>query len=237
MEAPGDFEPIHKESTAGIIARQLRTAIMYGSLPPGSQLGESELAARFRVSRGPLREAMQRLVQEGLLRSERNRGLFVIKLEPKDVQDIYAARAAVERAAVSLILRRNPEQAAARLDQAHRAIADAARRGDHHALSNADLRFHEAMVEESGSPRLVRMYGTLLVESRMCMTALERTYTKAEELVVEHGELVKALVAGDEQRLFELIDAHADDAVRRLTPPEDKTEAPAAVSRRSGRRT
>ena len=222
---PGGLEPVNRESTAGIIARQLRAAIMYGSLPPGSQLGEAELATRFRVSRGPLREAMQRLVQEGLLRSEHNRGLFVITLEPADVRDIYAARAAVERAAVSLILARDPERAAARLTEVHREIVQAARRGDHHALSDADLRFHEVMVAESGSPRLARMYGTLLVESRMCMTALERTYGRGDGVAVEHGEILKALVAGDERRLLRLIDAHAEDAVRRLVPPENRSPA------------
>jgi DNA-binding GntR family transcriptional regulator len=232
MAEPGGFEPINRESTAGIIARQLRTAIMYGSLPPGSQLGEAELAARFRVSRGPLREAMQRLVQEGLLISEHNRGLFVITLEPADIRDIYAARAAVERAAVSLILRRDPDQTAARLTEAHHAIVDAARRGDHRALSDADLRFHEVMVAEAGSPRLIRMYGTLLVESRMCMTALESTYGQGTGVAVEHGEIVKALVAGDERRLLELIDAHAEDAVRKLAPPEDPTVPDPAASPR-----
>jgi DNA-binding GntR family transcriptional regulator len=239
MEAPGDFKPIHKESTAGIIARQLRSAIMYGSLPPGSQLGESELAARFRVSRGPLREAMQRLVQEGLLRSERNRGLFVITLGPDDIRDIYAARVAVEHAAVSLILRRgNARRAAARLEEAHAEIAGAARRGDYHALSDADLRFHETMIVESGSPRLARMYGTLLVESRMCMTVLESTYRRPDDVVVEHGWLVKALSTGDEQRLYELIDAHAEDALRRLgVTGEAAPEPPGRPSRRSARRT
>ena len=237
MAEPGGFEPINRESTAGIIARQLRTAIMYGSLPPGSQLGEAELAARFRVSRGPLREAMQRLVQEGLLISEHNRGLFVITLEPADVRDIYAARAAVERAAVSLILRRDPDGTAARLTEAHHAIVDAAQRGDHRALSDADLRFHEVMVAEAGSPRLIRMYGTLLVESRMCMTALESTYGHGNGVAGEHGEIVKALVAGDERRLLKLIDAHAEDAVRKLAPREDRAVAVPAASPRSGRRT
>jgi DNA-binding GntR family transcriptional regulator len=237
MSEPAGFEPINRESTAGIIARQLRAAIMYGSLPPGSQLGESELAERFQVSRGPLREAMQRLVQEGLLRSERNRGLFVITLDPEDVRDVYMARAAVERAAVSLILKRDYGQVAARLDTAHRKIVQAARRRDYHALSDADLSFHAAMIAESGSPRLARMHGTLLVESRMCMTALERTYVQPDDVAVEHGEFVKALIAGDEQRLFELIDAHAEDAVRRLARGEDKADARPAASRRSARRT
>src|SRR3569833_3412713 len=93
-------KPNSRKTTTAKNARQQQDAIMTGALPPGTQLGETELASRFQVSRGPLREAMQHLVSEGLLRSERHRGLFVIDLEPGDVYDIYAARSAIERAAM-----------------------------------------------------------------------------------------------------------------------------------------
>jgi DNA-binding GntR family transcriptional regulator len=232
--------PLNPESTASIIARRLRTGIMYGSLPPGRQLNEVELAARFGVSRGPLREAMQRLVQEGLLRSERNRGLFVLTLTPDDVRDVYIARTAVERAAVSLILGRDPDQAAERLEQVHREMREAASRADYSAVSDADLRFHEALVAASGSPRLIRMHGTLLVESRMCMTALERTYRLLDEVVAEHGALLDGIRAGEEARLFRLIDTHMKDALQRLTEqPRGEPQAdggrPARRSRRAAR--
>jgi DNA-binding GntR family transcriptional regulator len=241
---PDALGPLNPESMASIIARRLRTAIMYGSLPPGRQLNEADLAARFGVSRGPLREAMQRLVQEGLLRSERNRGLFVVTLTPDDVRDIYAARAAVERAAASLILRRDPAQAAARLDKVHREMKKAALRTDYPAISDADLRFHETLVAASASPRLMRMHSTLLVESRMCMTALERTYRFPNEVAEEHGAVLDAVRAGNEARLFQLIDAHMQDALRRLAPPPQDVDEQAGgdalappVQRRSRRAT
>jgi DNA-binding GntR family transcriptional regulator len=242
MTEPYTLGPVNIESTASIIARRLRGAIMYGSLPPGSQLAESELAAQFRVSRGPLREAMQRLVQEGLLRSERNRGLFVITLTPDDVRDIYVARAAVERAAVSLILRNGSGRAVDLLAEVHRQMQDAAAESDYHALSDADLRFHEVLVAESGSPRLMRMHGTLLVETRMCITALESTYRRPQEVVEEHGGLLAALRGGNEARLLRLIDAHMEDALRRLAPnPQNAQEPeqfqkPSRRSRRAARR-
>lgn len=85
---PEEFAPLERQSTAELIAERLRIAIMRGVLAPGAQLGEASLAAQFAVSRGPLREAMQRLVSEGLLRSERNRGIFVIELTDDDVLDV-----------------------------------------------------------------------------------------------------------------------------------------------------
>ncbi|MGI8692474.1 MAG: GntR family transcriptional regulator [Geodermatophilaceae bacterium] len=209
---------VSRQSTPSLIAEQLRSAIMHGGLAPGSQLGEAELAAQFGVSRGPVREAMQRLVQEGLLRSEHNRGLFVISLEPDDVRDIYTARAAVERAAVSLIVKGERSAAADHLQAVHADMVTAARRGDRAALSDADLHFHEALVGLSGSPRLARMHGTLLVETRMCLTALQNSDRPSADAVEEHGGLVAAIRAGDTRRLIRLIDAHMEDALRRLIP-------------------
>jgi DNA-binding GntR family transcriptional regulator len=213
-----DIEPVSRESTAGIIARQLRDAIMTGSLPPGTQLGETELAARFQVSRGPLREAMQRLVSEGLLRSERHRGLFVIDLEPGDVFDIYSARWAIERAAAFQIMRGDREAAAVALDETVQAMATAAVGEDPTALSAADLRFHETLISASGSKRLVRMASTLLIETRMCLAALQSTYQRVEERVNEHNHIIEAIRGGDQQAVLSLLEAHMEDAVRRLAP-------------------
>ncbi|EME53289.1 GntR family transcriptional regulator [Amycolatopsis decaplanina] len=224
-----DIEPVSRESTAGIIARQLRDAIMTGALPPGTQLGETDLASRFQVSRGPLREAMQHLVSEGLLRSERHRGLFVIDLGPGDVYDIYSARSAIERAAMLRALRGDRERVATELEEAVSAMAAAADDDDPTALSWADLRFHEALIAASGSKRLVRMARTLLIETRMCLTALQGTYQQVEERVTEHTRIIEALRAGDEETALSLLEAHMEDAVQRLAPGTSlrEGEAPA----------
>ncbi len=218
MARARSFEPVHQESTAALIARQLRDAIMHGRLEPGAQLSEAELSAQFGVSRGPLREAMQRLVQEGLLRSERNRGLFVIVLADDDVRDIYAARSAIESAAALLILREADPAALAELRSACEAMTKAARKKDMVGLSDADLRFHEVLVSQSGSPRLNRMHQTLIVETRMCMTALQDKYRAPTDLAREHSAIVDAIEAKDEPLALRKIDEHMQDALTRLTP-------------------
>jgi DNA-binding GntR family transcriptional regulator len=222
-----DIEPVSRESTAAVIARQLRDAIMTGALPPGTQLGETDLAARFQVSRGPLREAMQHLVSEGLLRSERHRGLFVIDLEPGDVYDIYLARSAVERAAMLRALRGDRDAVAAVLEQTVADMAAAADDDDPTALSTADLRFHEALIDASGSKRLVRMARTLLIETRMCLSLLQNTYQRVEERVDEHTRIIDALRAGDDETALHLLEAHMEDAVQRLAPGTSLNQGPA----------
>jgi len=225
MTTPQDhLERITRESTASVIARQLRNAIIHGGIRPGAQLGEAELANRLGVSRGPLREAMQRLVQEGLLRSEPNRGLFVIELTADDVSDIYLARTAIERAAVSAILDGDPVRSSVVLAKAHAALARAAKRANSEAISDADLAFHQALVGEAKSPRLKRMHDTLLAETRMCLAALEQTDYVPADLVVEHGTIVEAVRLGDRRRAERLLTSHADEALRRLVPDRVKVK-------------
>src|SRR5699024_1839265 len=95
-----DLRPPRRQSTVEYLAEELRTAVMTGRLPPGAQLGEMELAEQFQVSRGPLREAMQRLVSEGILHAVVNRGVFVSELTLDDVRDVYRTRGVIERGAV-----------------------------------------------------------------------------------------------------------------------------------------
>lgn len=226
-------EPVNRRSTAGIIADRLRGAIMDGDLVPGTQLGEADLAGQFQVSRGTLREAMQRLVEEGLVRGERHRGLFVRELSPDDVQDVYVTRNAIEQAAARLILRAGVDPVADRLDAVCARMKTAARRGDHRALGRADAQFHEVLVAASGSRRLSRMARTLLIETRMCILALQHTYDVPEDRLSEHGAIAAALRGGNEALVLGLIDAHMEDAVRRLAPGRSLhdpfAEAPAAT--------
>ncbi|MFI5608862.1 GntR family transcriptional regulator [Amycolatopsis sp. NPDC051903] len=230
MVALPGIEPVSRESTAAVIARQLRDAIMTGALPPGTQLGETDLASRFQVSRGPLREAMQHLVSEGLVRSERHRGLFVIDLEPDDVFDVYLARSAVERAALLCALRGDRDAITAVLEQAVADMAAAADDDDPAALSTADLAFHEALITASGSKRLVRMARTLLIETRMCLTLLQGKYQGVEDRVEEHTRIIEALRTGDADTALHLLDAHMDDAIGRLLPGSSLGEGAAQVS-------
>lgn len=213
-----EFEPVNQQSTAEMIADRLREALVRGQLSPGEQLGEAELAAQFGVSRGPVREATQRLVSEGLLHSIRHRGIFVIELSPADVIDIYQARIAVEGGALSLIMDGRRDLAAAALSPSVRAMTERAKAADAIGVSNADQEFHTQLISASGSPRLVRAARTLLIETRMCLGALQTTYPDLQEQVQEHIELRDAIAAGPPETAHEMLRTHLTDAVERLSP-------------------
>jgi DNA-binding GntR family transcriptional regulator len=211
------FEPVKHESTPSIIAERLRTAIALGRIPPGAQIAEAELGREFGVSRGPIREAMQRLSQEGLLVSVRNRGLFVITMTDDEVRDMYAARTAVERAAAERIMQNDGKNVAAQLLAFVKAMNKAADLGDLDGLSQADMEYHAALVAAAESPRLSRMHNTLLTETRMCLTALEKRYGDLHARVAEHQAIAEAFGAGDRELVAKLLVSHMEDAVGRLT--------------------
>jgi DNA-binding GntR family transcriptional regulator len=222
------FEPVVRESTPSIIAGKLRTANGLGQSPPGAQLGEAELAKELGVSRGPLREAMQRLTQEGLLISIRNRGLFVITMTDEEVRDMYVARTAVERAASELILQKGAKDVAARLLSVVKAMKKAADKGDLDAMSEADMEYHATRVAAAGSTRLTRMHNTLLTETRMCLTALEKKYPDPHTRVAEHHAIAEALAAGNDELVGKLLISHMDDALERLTGAGSEGQAATA---------
>ncbi|PPJ29470.1 GntR family transcriptional regulator [Nocardia nova] len=211
-----EFEPVNRQSTAEMIADRLRAAIVRGTLAPGTQLVEADLAAQFDVSRGPVREAMQRLVSEGLLHSVRHRGIFVIELSLADVVDIYRARTAIEGGALDLILDGRREIAYEALQSSVAEMHACAERGDATGVTDADHEFHQALVTSADSPRLVRAARTLLIETRMCLGALQTTYTDLGEQVREHVALREAIAAGPPRDVHELLVGHMRDAVDRL---------------------
>ncbi|GIG65355.1 GntR family transcriptional regulator [Phytomonospora endophytica] len=221
---PNRLAPVSRYSTVDLIAERIREAIVQGDLPPGSPLGEAEMAEQLGVSRGPLREGMQRLVQEGLLTTVRRRGLGVASMSAADVADVYQMRAAVERSACLRLLRLGAPALAATvraLTGEVRKMSRAAKKGAARQLGDADLAFHRMLVDSAGSHRLSRSMRTLLIETRLSTFSMQHGpsagFVVRADLAEDHEAIVDALRDRDETRLLALIESHMEGAVRRLT--------------------
>lgn len=211
------LEPVALESAASMIADQIRHRIMDGSFAPGTQLGEVQLSERLRTSRGPVREAMQRLIQEGLLRAERHRGVFVVELDDEDIGDIYLARRSIEGTALTLLAERPGDDEV--FDRIERLVDEMEAAAESHnwvTMADLDLRFHEMVVGATRSKRLVRMFRTLMAETRMCLTELESGYAVWRDLVGEHRTLLKLAREGNLEELLAAFQQHLDSAVHDL---------------------
>src|SRR6476620_2450201 len=169
MAASGELLVLQGRPTAELIADQLREHIVQGKFRPGQQINESVLATQLNTSRGPLREALQRLCQEGILVSVRNRGVFVLELTQEDIQEIYDVREAVETACAHMLLSAGPETVKKTAHALKGIIASMAKNvaaANWQALAKLDMDFHTSFVAGTGNSRMIRIYETLAAESR-----------------------------------------------------------------------
>ena len=198
---------------ASMVTERLRANIVNGTLAPGSQLSEVELASTFGVSRGPVREALQRLIQEGLVRSEPHRGVFVPVLSEDDVRDIYLARDALESSAVRHIIATGKSlEAAEELDRLVKLMQDSEKANDWESVGRYDLEFHTALVAASGSERLQRMFSTVISETRLCLGVLTAADARSD-LVEEHQQIAGLIREGRTDDALNVLQDHFDDAV------------------------
>jgi DNA-binding GntR family transcriptional regulator len=227
MAAPQGLFVLEGRPTAQLIADQLREQIDQGFFRPGEQINESVLASQLSTSRGPVREALQRLSQEGILVSHRNRGVFVLELSDDDIREIYAVRKAVELTAADALLDAGQEQVNDTCQALKAIIGDMAKQvavSDWPAIARLDMQFHTTFVAGAGNTRLIRIYQTLAAESRMCILNLAVAYPRIDDLVQEHQNLLDLLEAGKRAALHKAIKQHMETAVEDLTTTREENE-------------
>ena len=191
-------EPISRTTLSVQVTERLRDGILAGAYSQGEQLNEAELARRFGVSRGPLREAMQRLIQDGLLETRPHRGVFVPELTDEDLADIYFAREAIETAALRRVMAAGESVSVSqRLTVEVDRLVDALRRDDWNGVVDHEMRFHTQLVDSADSRRLSRMYSALIAETRLCLHLPVSGFSGREYFVEEHVALVERLAAED----------------------------------------
>lgn len=202
---------IASKPTAVIIADQIRERIIDKSFSAGDQINEAQVASQLQVSRGPVREALNRLVQEGLLVSRPNRGNFVREITDHDIAEVYEAREVIECAAAESITRQQAptlEQTGLQLREFLPLMQDAVDAEDWAGLSRVDMLFHTRLVRAGGNTRLDRAYETLATEALICMSHFEQTYPHIEDVVPGHMRIVELLEARDMEGVHRELHEH-----------------------------
>lgn len=151
------------------VADQLRDEILDGRLPAGARLVETELAQRFGVSRGPIRDAFRELARAGLAVDLPRRGTFVSSLTEVDLDEVYVLRRAIEEAAVRLASARAGESDLAELFHGLAAAEAAYEQEDLAAAWEADMAFHRTICRLSGNGRLLVLFDQLASQTVLLM--------------------------------------------------------------------
>ncbi len=196
---------------------ELKRRILDNELPPGSQALEQQAAEWLGMSRTPVREALIRLAQEGMIEVRPRHGMRVLPIAIADLREIYDLLAGLEATAVDIIARRGLQPAeAAELETLLTDMATALARDDLAVWAEGDARFHRRLVEMSCNQRLIVMVETIREQSHRARMATLRLRPKPAASNDEHAAVVAALRRRDAEAAVKLIRAHRLRSARLL---------------------
>jgi len=176
----------------------IRERILTGQLDPEEVLYEQATAELYGVARPTAKAAIDRLVNTGLLRRSANKSARVPRLTEEDVHDLYFSRLVIESMAVSHLATQGlqPEKAKKALREFDLAVKEQSAQG----IIRSDIAFHYAFVEQLGSPRVLRMYDSIIGEAHLCMAVKQTHHLLGPRVIAkEHRGIYDAVVAGDAQ--------------------------------------
>jgi len=189
------------------IYKAVVTAVMSHRLPPGTHLGEADFCELYQVSRTTVRKALQRLAHDHIIELRPNRGAVIASPTPQEAREIFAARRALEREIVPLVIRHATPDS---LKQIRAALAaeDAARRsGDRAAWIRLGGEFHLLLAQLAGNHVLLRFMGELVSRCSLII-ALYETPGSAMCENDEHQDLATLIEQGKVKEAIHLIEHH-----------------------------
>jgi|SRR6185503_1228135 len=229
MAAPTPIDLLQQNSLAMLVQRELERRIHAGELKPGSKLNEAELAAALGVSRGPVREAFRALDQSGLVRTEKNRGVFVRQVSLEEANEIYEVRAALEGLIGRLAAKRIRPEQLEKIRAVVKKMHAAGRSLDAEAYYALNVEFHDRLASAAGNRTLHDKYRRIVNE--LDLYRRETLIRNAENIPVstrDHEAIVNAVAKGDEKLAERLLYEHVILSRERLHKVLAKSPARAA---------
>ncbi len=205
----GALPPVREGGLQEAIYTTLREAITSGTLAPGERLRQLDLARQFGTSQAPVREALQRLTQEGLAVSLPNRGTAVARLSVDEIEEVYVLRAELESLAVRRFIQHATRTDLQKLRRAVKAMQTASRREDQVSFVEADARFHRIICEGSGSALLLQLWMPVDSRVRGMMSVANALFERGLPFVADmHVPILAAIEERDAARADALIREH-----------------------------
>lgn len=210
--------PARGESLSDEVLVSFRKAIVRGELKPGYRLSEPTLAEAFGVSRGPVREALARLQQEGLVRIERHKGARVVQISREDAEELYELRTDLERLAVKRACRLISSDELAGMQAIVSRYEGLVRSGTTEEAVDLDMEFHDAIYRAAHHERLYTCWSSLL-RSQIYAFVFSRSVVDPGYMIpciFEHAAIHEAIKDRDGGRAAELVAHHLHTAYERL---------------------
>ncbi len=220
------IELVQSKSLGALVQDALVRMILAGEIDAGAKLNEVALATRLGVSRGPVREAFRALAEAGLVRQEKNRGVFVREIQPEEAAELYELRAGLDEIAGRTLAGRITEQGVAEL---RRMVDDMDRPKPIERYFPLNIRFHDRIVELTGNRRLLATYrGVINQMHLMRRRGLVAGGGMRGMSNIEHRAIVDALAKRDVEAVAEAMRRHVHAGHERLLLTTRPPAGPAA---------
>ena len=215
LPADATLDLVKEESLTSALKTELERLIFDGRIKAGERINESSLAAQFKTSRGPLREALQALGEQGLISFTRNRGAFVRRIALDEAEELYDLRAALDdEVARKLAGRLTPVQTQT-LEHLLAEMDGNVRDNDIARYYINNLRFHDLLVQYAGNRRLAEIYRRVIKE--LHLFRLQGLYAGGAAISnVEHRYILDAIRTGDADGAGQAMRSHIGAARVRM---------------------
>jgi phosphonate utilization transcriptional regulator len=211
------IELLQSHSLTTLVRRELERRILSGELEPGAKLNEEGIAGNLNVSRGPVREAFRALESAGLVRTEKNRGVFVRQVSVEDADEIYEVRAGLDELIGRLLAVRVQPAQLAELRELLKKMQKAARERSVEDYYPLNVKFHDLLAQFTGNRTLLAHYRRLVNELHLYRReTLARGADSFPISTREHSAIVEALARRDPDRAGKLMYEHAMESRDRL---------------------
>lgn len=183
-----------RSSTLTSIVREaIENMIISGELSSGDRINESALAARFNISRGPIREACRGLENAGLIRNVANQGAYVREMSLEEARALYEVRRALTALVGELLVERASDETLDELQRLVERMARAVEEDDLSTYYNLNLEFHNTMVANADNPALERYYGDIVKQLHLFRRRGLLQHGNLRASNEEHVKIVEAL--------------------------------------------
>jgi DNA-binding GntR family transcriptional regulator len=204
----GEEEPLAFRTKSQVVYEQLRDWIVHGRLGPGDAVDQERLAESLRVSRMPLRQALQRLESDGLIERRPHHTAVVTGFSQSDIRDIYAARSVLEGVLAEQGAGALEDPGLGRLAAICADMATDPPAGDSDAFVRLDREFHQTIYRASGYPRTIDITEQLRSASERYMHYYAAQATGAAESLAEHEQILRACQEGNPGLVRQLTERH-----------------------------
>ena len=202
----------------------LKAAILNLALPPGTSLKEAELCERLGVSKTPISQALHQLEREGFVEMTPFRGATVTKVGPRDIEELFEVRIALEGYVMEEVCRRQDGAAQVWMEEQYAGAAEAMSRGDITAASDANFAFHEGLILRWRNARLAATYAQMIDHYRRIRVVAGEIEGRVGKSVGEHRRILEAVRGFDGPGAREATVAHLRSLLADLLASE-KTNA------------